>query len=498
VTRFRNAEHALIALAGEVMENGTTLVVRGSTTREMLHQTVTLARPLERVIAVNGRRNNVFAAIAETLWMLAGRDDIEFLLPYVPRAGDFSDDGVAWRGAYGPRLRNWRGRDQVRLMAEHLRAEPESRRAVAVIYDPERDLDPSLDIPCTNWIHFLIRDGRLHMEIAVRSNDLFWGFSGINTFEWSVLHEMMAFWTQTEPGEATYYVSSLHLYSRHFRRAAIAAESNPRVSPHGTPEFATSLDELSFQLRQWFEIERGYRSGDTGLDVDAIGDPLLRDFARMIRIFWTAQHSGPKSAVPLIDAVVSRDLVDGAKDYLAWKYGLEFDEAEEERVDALSYLRELHRAKDASYGDSWKRRGEQIGVMANIARKVDRLERADSPPLDGERLIDTVADLTVYAIKYQTFILDAVAAPGRDSPWSDGIGGFEELLEKLQSAPPDMSTDVAATFSAIEGSIAQGDPVEARLDLADELARRSLTLLREVMGANRLAAFQVAFDSVTP
>src|SRR5260370_18339384 len=34
----------------------------------------------------------------------------------------------------------------------------------------------------------------------------------------------------------------------------------------------------------------------------------------------------------------------------------------------------LHRAKDAVYRDAWKRRGEVISILANIARKVDRLE----------------------------------------------------------------------------------------------------------------------------
>ncbi len=34
----------------------------------------------------------------------------------------------------------------------------------------------------------------------------------------------------------------------------------------------------------------------------------------------------------------------------------------------------LHRVKDAAYRDAWKRRGEVISILANIARKVDRLE----------------------------------------------------------------------------------------------------------------------------
>ena len=44
------------------------------------------------------------------------------------------------------------------------------------------------------------------------------------------------------------------------------------------------------------------------------------------------------------------------------------------RFDLAAAVRRLHRAKDAAYRDAWKRRGEVISILANIARKADRLE----------------------------------------------------------------------------------------------------------------------------
>ena len=35
-------------------------------------------------------------------------------------------------------------------------------------------------------------------------------------------------------------------------------------------------------------------------------------------------------------------------------------------------VRQLHRRKDAAYRDAWKKRGEVLSILANIARKVDR------------------------------------------------------------------------------------------------------------------------------
>ena len=64
----------------------------------------TLENPLEREVNVPPRRASLPAQIAETLWVLSGRNDVEFISHYLPRAKDFSDDGVVWRAGYGPRL----------------------------------------------------------------------------------------------------------------------------------------------------------------------------------------------------------------------------------------------------------------------------------------------------------------------------------------------------------------------------------------------------------
>ena len=71
-------------------------------------------------------------------------------------------------------------------------------------------------------------------------------------------------------------------------------------------------------------------------------------------------------------------------------------------------VRRLHRAKDAAYRDAWKRRGEVISIIANIARKVDRLEYGlnGAPATLDESWADTAADLLVYCLKYQAYLAD--------------------------------------------------------------------------------------------
>lgn len=90
---YRNAAHAFIGELEEIQQHGRPVTVRGAGTRELLARTVMIQRPCERFITIPGRRNDVFATIAETMWVLAGREDVGFLSRYLKRAGDYSDDG---------------------------------------------------------------------------------------------------------------------------------------------------------------------------------------------------------------------------------------------------------------------------------------------------------------------------------------------------------------------------------------------------------------------
>ena len=102
----------------------------------------------------------------------------------------------------------------------------------------------------------------------------------------------------------------------------------------------------------------------------------------------------------------------------------------------------LHREKDAAYGHAWKKRGEVVSILANIARKIDRLEYvlAGAQTTRDETLLDTAVDLFVYTLKYQTYLADldpelAGRLFGKSAVrqvYSDGPGGFEYVLSRLE------------------------------------------------------------------
>lgn len=116
---------------------------------------VTYTDPKERVLFNQARDANPFFHLYESLWMLAGRNDVEPLAYYASKMKDYSDDGTTLNGAYGYRWRecpdhdyggkigshdNGETLDQLDILVNHLKADPSSRRAVLQMWNVEDDL----------------------------------------------------------------------------------------------------------------------------------------------------------------------------------------------------------------------------------------------------------------------------------------------------------------------------------------------------------------------
>ena len=262
---YANVNDALPDLAGYVLGGGEVGSRDGSRVKERLHETVTLTEPRSRYMLLPQRKASLPAQIAETMWVLSGQNDVDWLSTYLPRAPQFSDDGEVWRGGYGPRLRSAGEAllDQVDYVVELLKGDPLTRRAVIQIYNADIDSQPGKDIPCNDFITFQSRLGKLHMHVFVRSNDLVWGWSGINTFEWSVLQEVIASILGIEVGHLTFATSSLHIYDRHWKKMRDLSDSHPTAgftpwdASFDAPKITSirSMAELDMQLREWFRAE---------------------------------------------------------------------------------------------------------------------------------------------------------------------------------------------------------------------------------------------------
>jgi thymidylate synthase len=213
-----------------------------------------LTDPTQYLVLQRARQLNPWVSLAEFPWLITGRNDIAWLQHYLPRAADFSDDGETWRAGYGPRLRRWGGRpgtaagDQLTYVLGELRPPATSRRAVMTLWDPGADttVSGSRDYPCTNWLSFQVRaSGRLDLLVGMRSNDAWWGWSGVNMVNFSLLLQAVAQWSGLRIGFYTHVADNFHLYAA--RHAGAASDATMEVVPArcGEPgDFCDGLREF--------------------------------------------------------------------------------------------------------------------------------------------------------------------------------------------------------------------------------------------------------------
>ena len=157
-------------------------------------------------------RGCAFSCLGELCWYLSASNSIEFISHYVPNYDSFVTvtNGVVKR-AYGPRLLNWEGINQVRNVIVRLRNNSVSRKAVIQILD-KTDLDPrKTDVPCTCTLQFLVRGDRLNLLVMMRSNDVIIGLPH-DIFCFTMIQELVARSLAIEVGWYRHAVGSLHLY----------------------------------------------------------------------------------------------------------------------------------------------------------------------------------------------------------------------------------------------------------------------------------------------
>lgn len=417
----------LPTILSDLREYGEEVGSRNGRVKELLNPQITLTQPDHREVLSINRKANVYAQIAETMWVLAGRNDIEWLSAYLPRAPEFSDDGSTWRGGYGPRIR--RGHfdvDQLAYVIDTLREDPLSRRAVISIYDPWVDTVPGKDIPCNDFLQFQSRNGQLHLTVTVRSNDAMWGWSGINAFEWSTLQEIVASLLGIHVGDLTFNIGSLHLYERHWERAKrIEHEDLEYPTVRFDPDrLFDDIRQVDLLIDRWFIWEGLCRKGEATVELlDEWEEPLFRSWAAAIAYFWQREQewvdevSDTALAVAMARtpaSVLPEPIQKPSEASRGQATGTSTPGAPSEPVRAFyEYVTNLHAEKHASYGDSWKKRGELVSILPNIARKIDRLGVGDS--FDSEA--DTALDLFVYLAKYLCWMDDTESGPDEVNPW---------------------------------------------------------------------------------
>lgn len=207
-----------------LIQRGTKCAPRGKEILELRPTILEYHNPKNRVTFLKGRLINPFFQLAEAFWIVCGRSDVKWLTDYNKNMATFSDDGEFFNAPYGERLRFWNKSDankfvfnpidQLYDVYKKIKADPDTRQAVAVIYNPLFDNfnNDTVDRPCNLILTFKLRDGKLDLQVYNRSNDLHWGTFGANLCQFSTIQEMVAGWLGAEVGVYYQNTDSLHIY----------------------------------------------------------------------------------------------------------------------------------------------------------------------------------------------------------------------------------------------------------------------------------------------
>lgn len=103
--------------------------------------------------------------------------------------------------------------NQVERLIHELKTNPSSRRHVISLWNIDDAWDMALQ-PCVWHNQWLVKEGKLHLIVGVRSNDVALG-QPFNVFQYYVLQRMITQVTGYELGTLTFNINDVHLYERH-------------------------------------------------------------------------------------------------------------------------------------------------------------------------------------------------------------------------------------------------------------------------------------------
>tara|TARA_R100001369_G_scaffold2822_6_gene9153 strand:- start:635 stop:1678 length:1044 start_codon:yes stop_codon:yes gene_type:complete len=329
----RNVSEALFVGKQALQSEGKEVQTRNGPALEFATPVATTYyNPRERVMFFPERDANPYFHFMESLWMLAGRNDVEWISQFNGRINTYSDDGEYFHGAYGFRWRQWFGEDQLLTAIHRLKNYPNDRRTVIGMWDPWEDLqhdNDGKDYPCNTQIYFWARENKLNMTVANRSNDMVWGAYGANAVHMSFLLEYMAGMCGFEVGEYNQFSNNLHAYvdvlssldnirPDHEPYLTIAEDGLSYVSPFLIDNPATFDNDLSLWFKTWggdnsaTKTEMFYNPHvqDTG----AVNDYLNTTATPMIKS-WKAWKNKGTSTMYMKDAIMEATAINDA----AWR-----------------------------------------------------------------------------------------------------------------------------------------------------------------------------------
>lgn len=302
-------------LLNDLVERGDDHSSRGLGVKKVGPATVIFLDPRERFLTCPGRFIHPYFQVLESIWILGGHGDLEFISHYLKNMENYADNREEFHAPYGTRMRYWNDHrdvgdhvwkcvDQFENCYNYLREEPDTRHAVMTFWNPSFDhcYIETNDRPCNITFQFLIDNGKLDLYIFNRSNDINWGLMNTNVVQFSVILEVMALLLGIPVGKQIHMITNLHVYDfqgditqrvlnrnyffniyKHVRPTEFEADYKPGEE--------LSTVDLGHDLELFFEKEKAIRTGEPERHVP---DPSLNylRYALDMAKSWKAYKDG--------------------------------------------------------------------------------------------------------------------------------------------------------------------------------------------------------------
>ena len=254
---FNNLNDTFNSLLRTVFEEGNVVRARGSEQREVLFYNFTIKDPTDLHITSSARRLSPDYATAEWQWDLSANPKVNNIGKLAKIWDIIKDENGEAESNYGCYLK-----PQWEWVVEELLSDRDTRRATFVINQPHHKQKNKSDYPCTHYLHFFIRNDKLHLGVNMRSNDIIFGLCNdvftFSLFQQLMLNELNSRGAKITLGTYNHHAGSLHLYERHYNMASkiLLEKSTEPTSKFNLAKELCSWDSAAFYSTPVEDLEK--------------------------------------------------------------------------------------------------------------------------------------------------------------------------------------------------------------------------------------------------
>ncbi len=194
---------------------------------------------------ITTKKIHVKSVIHELLWFLKGSTNIDYLQENGVRIwNEWADENGNLGPVYGHQWRNWNseGIDQIEMVINSLKTNPDSRRMLVSAWNPSVLPDATVSFaenvknnkaalpPCHAFFQFYVADNKLSCQLYQRSADVFLGVP-FNIASYALLTMMVAQVCGYEAGDFIHSFGDVHIYSNHQEQIKEQLSRTPKPLP---------------------------------------------------------------------------------------------------------------------------------------------------------------------------------------------------------------------------------------------------------------------------